>query len=84
MQCSFGSRKRSSRRADDGYSVEVWLNQTGDLYQVPLVVLLRTETEEIRRRIFIRERMNHLVFRCHGKPLELEIDPERKVFKPQR
>jgi hypothetical protein len=51
------------------------------LYQAPLEVLLRTETEEIRRRIFIRERLNRLMFQCHGKPLELEIDPDRKVFK---
>ena len=25
--------------------------------------------------------MNHLMFQYHGKPLELEIDPEGKVFK---
>ena len=73
--------KTVTKEHKDGYSVEVWLNQTGDLYQVPLEVLLRTETEEIRQRIFIRERTNHLRFQCHGKPLELEIDPERKVFK---
>lgn len=77
----FWFEKTTVKADGDGYSVEVWLDQTGDLYQAPLVVLLRTETEEIRRRIFIRERMNHLVFRCHGKPLELEIDPERNVFK---
>ncbi len=77
----FWFEKTAVKADDDGYSVEVWLDQTGELYQVPLVVLLRTETEEIRRKIFIRERMNHLVFRCRGKPLELEIDPERKVFK---
>ena len=77
----FWFEKTVVKACHDGYSVEVWLDQTGDLYQVPLVVLLRTETEEIRRRIFIRERMNHLVFRCRAKPLELEIDPERKVFK---
>lgn len=77
----FWFEKTAVRADGDGYSVEVWLDQTGDLYQAPLVVLLRTEAEEIRRKIFIRERMNHLVFRCRGKPLEIEIDPERKVFK---
>ena len=77
----FWFEKTAVKADGDGYSVEVWLDQTGDLYQAPLVVLLRTEAEEIRRKIFIRERMNHLVFRCRGKPLEIEIDPERKVFK---
>lgn len=77
----FWFEKTATKEHKDGYCVEVWLNQTGDLYQVPLEVLLQTETDEIRRRIFIRERMNHLMFQCHGKPLELEIDPERKVFK---
>ena len=77
----FWFEKTVIKEHKDSYSVEAWLNQTGDLYQVPLEVLLRTETEEIRRRIFIRERMNHLMFQCHGKPLELEIDPEGKVFK---
>ena len=77
----FWFEKTVIKENKNGYSVEAWLNQTGELYQVPLEVLLRTETEEIRRRIFIRERMNHLMFRCHGKPLELEIDPDGKVFK---
>ena len=77
----FWFEKTVTKEHEDGYSVEVWLNQTGDLYQIPLEVLLRTEAEEIRRRVFIRERMNHLMFQCHGKPLELEIDPEGKVFK---
>ena len=77
----FWFEKTVTKEHKDGYSVEVWLNQTGDLYQVPLEVLLRTEKDEIRRRIFSRERMNHLMFQCHGKPLELEIDPDGKVFK---
>ena len=77
----FWFKKTVTKEHKDGYSVEIWLNQTGDLYQVPLEVLLRTETDEIRRRIFIRERMNHLMFQCHGMPLELEIDPDGKVFK---
>ena len=45
----FWFEKTVTKEHEDGYSVEVWLNQTGDLYQVPLEVLLRTETEEIHR-----------------------------------
>lgn len=55
--------------------------QPGDFYRLPLEVALRTTEGELRQSIFVTEREYHLAFRCRAKPLELEIDPDRKIFR---
>jgi hypothetical protein len=64
-----------------GFVVDAVISQLGDLYHLPLDIVLHTEEEEIRQSIFMRERNHHLTFRCKGKPKELEIDPERKIMR---
>ena len=64
-----------------GFVVDVVLGQPGDVYHLPLDIVLRTDEEEICQSIFMNERDHHLAFRCKGKPEILEIDPERKIMK---
>jgi len=63
------------------FLVETIVHQPGDLYHLPLDIVLRTAKEELCQSIFMRERDYQLAFRCQSEPLELEIDPERKVMK---
>jgi len=61
--------------------VEATVHQPGDLYHLPLDIVLRTTEEELCQSIFMKERDYPLAFRCQGEPIELEIDPERKIMK---
>jgi len=64
-----------------GFVVDAAISQGGDLYHLPLDIVLHTEEEEIRQPIFMRERNHHLTFRCKGKPKGLEVDPEHKIMR---
>jgi hypothetical protein len=63
------------------FLVEVTIHQPGDLYHLPLSIVLRTAEGEFVQSIFMKERDYPLAFRCQSEPIELEIDPERKVMK---
>jgi hypothetical protein len=63
------------------FLVEAIVHQPGDLYHLPLDIVLRTTEEELCQSIFMKERDYRLAFRCKSEPIELEIDPEMKVMK---
>ena len=78
-QIQFG--RVTTEERPGGSVVNVVLHQPGDVYRLPLDIVLRTDEEEICQSIFLEEREHHLAFRCKGKPETLEIDPERKIMK---
>lgn len=78
-QIGFG--RVTTEKRSGGFVVDVVLHQPGDVYRLPLDILLRTDEEEICQSIFLEEKEHHLAFRCKGKPETLEIDPERKIMK---
>lgn len=70
-----------SKEIRDGYRVEATVRQTEDLYRMPLELVLRCRDGEQRRAIFMRERNYTVVFECQTEPVELEIDPDRRLLK---
>jgi hypothetical protein len=63
------------------FVVDATLTQPGEVYRLPLDVVLHTDEEKIRQSIFMKERHHHLTFRCKGKPKGLQVDPEGKIMK---
>ena len=64
-----------------GFMVDIVLSQPGDVYHLPLDIVLRTNEEEVCQPIFMNERTHHLAFHCKGKPEILEIEPRAKNYE---
>jgi len=76
-----GAERQSVEERSGGFVVDAVLVQQGEVYRLPLDIVLHTDQEKICQSIFMKERYHYLTFRCKGKPKGLRIDPEEKIMK---